>query len=403
MIFIFSIPAYASAVPTLLVNPSVTLLVDNARSVVQSTSDGNYVDVKVPLYVGVNADNKSSRTYLSGSLRLNGSFNSMFSFRDSANNNLAVQYIEPASDFVLFGNPEYSLFTIHFNNLLWDNSTVNQYQVLVGFVHFSFNYSADNTNIYCTNSSVSPSINYNYLYFTDSEYGLVSALVYAIDHSTDIEQIISLLGTLDTDILNQVIPQLQNINGILGQVYNYLQTLNAQQTQNFRQLVYALSGVDISTASSTLSQQTYDRWVHLIYDAINYVEPDASEADQAANDLQSAHDQNDVAQAAAYQGMDNAMESIDFQLTMPQGIINAGLTVGNYVESIYTNLGSDLQFLITVTLTIGLITVIIGSINRFPRSPVTDSVSEIETTGTKNGKSVHSKTTTYRHTTRIRK
>lgn len=404
MILLYVCPVYAAATPTLLVNPSITLLVDNARSVVQSTSDGNYYDVSVPLYVGVNADNKVSRTYLSGSLRLNGSLTSLFRFTDSNNSNLAIQYIEPASDFVLFGNPEYNLFTIHFNNLLWDNATNNQYQVLVGFLHFSFNYSANNTNIYCTSNSVSPAINNNYLYFSDYEYGLTSTLVYAIDHSTDIESIITLLGSLDNDLLNVVVPQLQNINGILGQIYNYLQTLNANQTQNFRQLVYALSGVDLSTTSSSnLSQTTYDRWVHLIYDAINYQEPNASEADQAANDLQSAHDQNDLAQDAAYQGMDSAMESIDFNVTVPQGIINAGLTIGNYIESIYSNLGSDLQFLITVTLTIGLITVIIGAINRYPRSPVTDSVSEVETSGIKNGKKVHSKTTTYRHTTRVRK
>lgn len=388
---------------TLLINPSVMIVVDNARSIVQSTTDHNFVDVAVPVYIGINSDNRSARTYLSGRLMFSEKLNALFTFQDSSGANLGIQYFEPVFDDIRIDRPENSL-KLYFDNYFWESDISVTNCILFGYFHFSFSYSASNTNIISNTSYVVINPISNYLYMTESSYGLVNAIVYAIDHSTDIQEIITLLGTLDNDLLNQVVPQLQNINGILGQIYNYLQTLNANQTQNFRQLVYALSGVDLSTTSSSnLSQTTYDRWVHLIYDAINYQEPNASEADAAANDLQSAHDQNDMAQDAAYQGMDSAMESIDFNVTVPQGIINAGLTIGNYVESIYSNLGSDFQFLITVTLTIGLITVIIGAINRYPRSPVTDSVSEVETSGIKNGKRVHSKTTTYRHTTRVRK
>lgn len=404
IILIFSVSAFADdSSKILLVNPSVMISVDNARSVVQSTSDHDFVDVAVPVYIGINSDNRSARTYLSGRLMFSERLSELFIFQDSNGSNLGVQYFEPVFDDIRVDRPENTL-TLYFDNYFWESNTVITQNILLGYFHFSFSYSASNTNVLATTYYRIIIPTSNYLYMTDSSFGLVNAIVYAIDHSTDIQEIITLLGTLDNDLLNQVVPQLQNINGILGQIYNYLQTLNANQTQNFRQLVYALSGVDLSTTSSSnLSQTTYDRWVHLIYDAINYQEPNASEADQAANDLQSAHDQNDLAQDAAYQGMDSAMESIDFNVTVPQGIINAGLTIGNYIESIYSNLGSDLQFLITVTLTIGLITVIIGAINRYPRSPVTDSVSEVETSGIKNGKKVHSKTTTYRHTTRVRK
>lgn len=355
---------------------------------------------RVPLYVNISVSSPLiTNRFLSGRVDLPNSILSMFTFSDSTGSSIAYSYFENYTKDIYINRPDLSNPRIVFDS--WQIQPVSQ---LLGYLNFQFDTYSASTILRTVSGTTTFSLSSNVLYMTEYEFGFVNSVIYAIDHSTDIEQIIILLGTLDNDILNQVVPQLQNINGILGQIYNYLQTLNANQTQNFRQLVYALSGVDLSTTSSSnLSQTTYDRWVHLIYDAINYQEPNASEADQAANDLQSAHDQNDLAQDAAYQGMDSAMESIDFNVTVPQGIINAGLTIGNYIESIYSNLGSDLQFLITVTLTIGLITVIIGAINRYPRSPVTDSVSEVETSGIKNGKRVHSKTTTYRHTTRVRK
>lgn len=407
MIILFSVPVLADDSSKILVtNLQLSFVVDSSISVVSSSvgNNNNYSQVKVPLFLGISGSNLQGNIYYSGlAFDPNITLVSQFNFTDSNNNRLVPQYFEPINDSINLSRIDASNFTIYFNNY-FSRSIPSPRAELIGYFVFNFQYNSENTLVICQNNTFNFTPSGSYVFMTSSSFGLVDSIVYAINHSSEIDQIVLVLSSINSDILTQVVPQLSNINGILGSIYNRLNELKLSEIQNMRTLIYALSGIDMTnTTSSALSQATYDRWVHLIYDAINYQEPNASEADQAANDLQSAHDQNDLAQDQAYQGMDSAMESIDFQVTIPQGIINAGLTVGNYVESIYTNLGTDLQFLITVTLTIGLITVIIGAINRYPRSPVTDSVSEVETSGIKNGKRVHSKTTTYRHTTRVRK
>lgn len=361
-------------------------------------------ELVVPVFYNMsNFPDVYNMAYLSGYVIFQNIGLNVFGSDTSAPVNVNPEWFESVnSDTIQVAwNTSYSL-RIYFNNFrILDNSSNNRI-ILLGYIHYTFDEpsSAFWYQFPTANKQVNAASN-GIMYGSAYEYGLADSIIYAIDTSTDIEQIITWLSDIsqNTALLSTVVTNLQNINGILGSIFNYLGTLNTNQQNAYRQLIWALSGVDFaSTSASALSTATYNRWVQLIYDAINYQGPDSSQADQAADDLEAAHDMNDQAQESAYAYMDSAIDDIDFQITVPQGLINSALTIGGYITQIWQNAGSDFQFLVTATLTIGLITVIIGAINRYPKT-VTDSDTTQETYGVRNGKPYRHISRTRRHTT----
>lgn len=372
-----------------------------------STVSNQYVpegatELCLPVYLNFNSTQLwENYTYLSGYC-LYGATPNSFGIYTGGSAQVTRAYFEPADDRNMYAIwLEGNSLRVYFDNARITSYSSSSGYVLIGYMIYKFDSAPTGFTYFTPTSSTGTITPSGYMRGSAYEYGLADSIIYAIDTSTDIEQIITWLSDIsqNTALLSTVVTNLQNINGILGSIFNYLGTLNTNQQNAYRQLIWALSGVDFaSTSSSALSTATYNRWVQLIYDAINYQGPDSSQADQAANDLEAAHDMNDQAQESAYAYMDSAIDDIDFQITVPQGLINSALTIGGYITQIWQNTGSDFQFLVTATLTIGLITVIIGAINRYPKT-VTDSDTTQETYGVRNGKPYRHISRTKRHTT----
>lgn len=234
-------------------------------------------------------------------------------------------------------------------------------------MHARYNTNALSDTLSISSVSVSSQISQLSQTTTPSTNGsLVQSIAQAINQSTDIDAILGLLTSLDNDLLNQVVPELDNMNGILSNVYSRLGNVNdniVQEVNALRQLVLALSGVAYNSGSN-LADATYDRWVALIQEAIGQ-EPDSSDSDVSAGNVSDGIGSMNSAEDNVYQEADLAMDEIQFNLVAPSSITASALVVSNYLTQIFNASGATFQYLIYATLTVGLIISVVGIINSY--------------------------------------
>ena len=201
---------------------------------------------------------------------------------------------------------------------------------------------------------------------TDYTNNLADQIASGINSSSDIDLIIAHLSSIasNTELLSQVLSKLDNLNTVMANIYSRLGSTN----QAIERLTSALAGVDSSTLSSTqLQKAMFDNWVKIIQTAMDNNAPDTSKMESARSDQQQQLQQNESLEQVAYDFNDSAMKDLDFNVQIPTSIAGAAVQVMALLSQLWGKLG-DLQFLVTAACTTGIITIVLGVVNRFVRA-----------------------------------
>lgn len=187
-------------------------------------------------------------------------------------------------------------------------------------------------------------VNYVASYYDTMSYSsspdgdLASQIAAGINASTDIDSIISILSAVssNTALLGNVIERLDVSNNTLSLIYQ-----NLIGNGNFPQVL-----VDaIRTAMETQS-------------------PDTSTLETQQAGVEHQLGQNEAIESQVYQFHENAMKDIDFGITFPASVASAAVTVMGWLAVLWGKLG-NLQFLVIAACLTGLITIVLGVVNRF--------------------------------------
>lgn len=192
---------------------------------------------------------------------------------------------------------------------------------------------------------------------------LSSVIAGSINSSSSIQQILSLLNAIsgDTSLLQSVVNKMDNISGVLANLYSQLQQGNSY----LNSLGWALAGINIQAADgATVSQAVYDRWVSIIKDAMDEMAPDMSEQESQLDDANQQLSDQEALESDAYQFAGDSIGAIDWNLDVPDQIAGAALVIMAMVSDLWEQLGI-LQFAVTASCTVGLVTAVIGVVNRF--------------------------------------
>lgn len=195
---------------------------------------------------------------------------------------------------------------------------------------------------------------------------MVESIVRAINSSTDIDSIISILNALDDDLLTEVLPQIENINGVLANIYSRLGNINNNVTVSnaiLQKLVLSLAGVEYNSGSN-LADATYNRWVQIITDALNQT-GDSSASDDSADNVADGIASLDDDEQSVYDSADTAMSELTFNQSAPGSITLAAYNIMYYVNALFNASGEKFQYLVWATLTVGLIISVVGIINSY--------------------------------------
>lgn len=202
-----------------------------------------------------------------------------------------------------------------------------------------------------------------------------------IDSSASMENLLGTLSAIssDTALLSSVLSNVSSINSTFTNFYSMLGNFVATGSQNpnyqnffnamriYMQRIQAmLSGWSTNNATTPLdlANLTFDRWVDIISTAMENQAPDMTQAEADRDNVQSLSDTQHSAEVAIFTQADNALDDIDFNLSVPSGLIGAAVSIMSLTTLIWNSLG-DFQFIAIATLTAGMIIVLLGVINRF--------------------------------------
>lgn len=204
----------------------------------------------------------------------------------------------------------------------------------------------------------------NRLDLTDAPTGDLSGTIAgAINGSSSIQQILTLLNAIsgNTALLQSVVNKMDNISGVLANLYSQLQQGNSY----LNSLGWALAGINIQASDgATVSQAVYDRWVSIIKDAMEDMAPDTSEQESQLADREQQLADQEALESDAYAFSGDSIGAIDWNLDVPDQIAGAALVIMAMVSDIWEKLGI-LQFAVTAACTVGLVTIVLGVVNRF--------------------------------------
>lgn len=289
--------------------------------------EGATNELVVPVFYNMsNFPDTYNMSYLSGYVMFQNIGLTVFGSDTSAPVNVMPEWFEPVNTDTIqvAWNTSYSL-RIYFNNYrILDNSSNNRI-ILLGYIHYTFDEasSAFWYQFPTANKQVNAASN-GIMYGSAYEYGFADSIIYAIDTSTDINQIITWLSDIS-----------QNT------AYSY-QVLQALQS---RAVVIDGHVVDI-----------YD----LLYDYIYPDEDPAAEASSAANVANSLAAQQVAEEAALMSLAPGNMEELD--AAAPLGILddvsNSTRFWGTLVQEFSTGAGA-LWGVFIFALLVGLITFIL--------------------------------------------
>lgn len=216
--------------------------------------------------------------------------------------------------------------------------------------------------------------------YTRSIYQMISD---AIETSPTLLDSLALLDAIsdDTELLSSVLAAQQSLNTQFAQFYNDLAAYNATGSQNTGNLQYfdsvrvylqrlqaALTGwsSNTSTTPSALATLTFDRWVSIIETALNNQAPDVTQAQEQQQNAQQLSDSQHVQESAVFESAGSAMSDVDLNWSIPGSVVSTAVTLMSMIGMIWDRLG-DFQFIGIAVLTCGIIVVLLGVINRFPR------------------------------------
>lgn len=184
-------------------------------------------EIKIPLYCMYFGSDSPDESYLNGYIRtsLPGY---IFSFNGSS---IAPSYFEvdPAQGLSCSSPTANSnSMTIYFDNHLKQNN----FYFILGYYVFNFSeYTTLSITITPGAGLVQRDPSVTTLYSSTSEFGLAQAIVTAINNSSDIDSIISVLNHLDSTTLQSVISGISSNTNLLTLIYQRLgqmQTANSQ-------------------------------------------------------------------------------------------------------------------------------------------------------------------------------
>ncbi len=335
--------------------------------VVDTLENGYNVTYNFPLQFGYSFADSALGTWATGTIYVKVDFS--VSYNDGSPTHENVRFIGSS-----FSGNNYSVSFYPIDN--------NSGYVIAVFDHFKitdhvlggpsdWRISASRfSNVYTLGSMTLLASNAGNSISTDYSNSLADQIASGINASSDINLILAHLSSIasNTELLSQVLSKLDNLNGVLANIYGEVQKGNA----SLNLLISALSGVDVSGMQlSAIQEAMYNNWVNIIRDAINKDAPDISgvgDKQQSANDQLTSNDQ---LESQAFGFADNNISAIDFNVAFPGTVASSAVVVMSWLSLIWDKLG-NLQFLVTSTCLAGLLTIVLGVINKFVRSSKRD-------------------------------
>lgn len=335
--------------------------------VVDSLDNGYNVTYNFPLQFGYSFSDSALGTWATGTIYVKVDFSVSYQNGDAVHEN--ERFIGSA-----FSGSNYSVSYYPINNTsgyvvaVFDHFKITDH-VIGGPTDWKISASRF-TDVYTLGSMTLLASGAGNSITTDYSNSLADQIASGINASSDIDLILAHLSSIasNTQLLSQVLSKLDNLNLVLTNIYSEVQKGN----QSLHTLVSALAGVDVSGMQlSAIQEAMYNNWVNIIRDAINKDAPDVSgvgDKQQSANDQLTSNDQ---LESQAFGFADNNISAIDFNIAFPGTVASSAVVVMSWLSLIWEKLG-NLQFLVSATCLAGLLTIVLGVINKFVRSSKRD-------------------------------
>lgn len=262
--------------------------------------------------------------------------------------------------------------SIIYDQFIHDRFALCEYDIVVS-VNYTYNF--DINNFAFPRLGVASGVpHYNLQYTSGSS--LSSIIVNAINDASDIDTIISILRSIQSNValMSDVLSHISNLDVMLSNVYNRLSitnsTLDLIEEHTFdnqlliRKLLVALTGMSVDTSldNATLIENARNYWIGIFQEAFKIDSEDKESMNSQREGLQGLIDSNEEKESQAFSGLDSALLDINFSPVAPAGIASTAIVIVGFINQLWNKLGS-LQYLVIVTFTVGIITLILGRIH----------------------------------------
>lgn len=260
-------------------------------------------------------------------------------------------------------------------------TTLDRYYLDTSLPLLQFNYHivTDSTVIPAlTNFELDYSSSSGNFFRLSTQDDLSTIIADAINNSSDIDSIISILSHISsqTDLLNQVLTKVTNIDLLLSQVLTYTTSIDTVTTNQYtlmQRLYMMISGLTTYNPGFAIGQdieQFKQYWTSIISDALEDAEL-VSDGDQIRADLQNQEVQTIESQVHSlesgyFQDYNSAANNITWNPVAPARVVSIAAWVISFLDALYNKLDS-IKFLITVSLTMGILILVLGSALRYYR------------------------------------
>lgn len=254
---------------------------------------------------------------------------------------------------------KYNVYVI-FNNFLVNNRSTGD-----DIFDISIDYSAlvsDGTSFSCnvvqSIGTISGTLNYGN---PVSDEWLSSTIADAINNSSDINSILSLLSAISTNtsLISNVLSKVTDLDTKLANILTVLNnTYDQDEVRNT--LLYAiLTAISGSPELTDIADNTKAYWISIIQEALQIDVDKQDEIEDQQQDVADIISDNHNIEDDIFDNADSAFENVSFNIVSPSAISFTATYINNLIVRIYNNFGLG-QWLITVTCTIGILIVVLG-------------------------------------------
>lgn len=194
---------------------------------IQSYDDA--IDVVVPLYVNISSSVNIPRfSYLNG---IGGLIPSILQQLPCTVNGSVpnFNYFEPVNDNLIIGRIDQNSYII-FNDFYLNYDQSSYYnQILLGYIHYSHSVGGSPVLVRYSNSSYTYTTTTAYsVWYSEYAHGATEAIIDAINGSSDINSIISILQSIqnNTALLSQVVSGISSNGQLLNQILSALNNID---------------------------------------------------------------------------------------------------------------------------------------------------------------------------------
>lgn len=174
-----------------------------------------YNDIVVPVYLRFK--NNYNLGYFSGYVTATIT---PFNYVDGNSNRLVINYFEDNVDNIFIDYVKTSGSFL----LTFDNAHIrSNVDIPIGYFHLMTNNNITGSlTITCNNRTQMATIGSNQLYETAYEYGYVNAMIYALNNSANVEEMLTILNSIDANMLPEILTVMRSNHTAL---YNLIQNV----------------------------------------------------------------------------------------------------------------------------------------------------------------------------------